>query len=70
MVGHKLRLIVLDSVLALGLAACRHGDTAHHTDALIVCPGAEAVNWGQFQGTDQLAYQVKVEYPAVRLGFG
>jgi hypothetical protein len=51
-------------VLASGLAACRHANTAHHTDAMIVCPGAEGVNWEQFQGTDQLAYRVKVEYPA------
>jgi hypothetical protein len=51
-------------VLASGLAACRHGSTAQHTDALIVCPGAERVSWEQFQGTDQLAYQVKIEYPA------
>ena len=32
-------------VLASGLAACRHGDTAHHTDALIVCPGVERVSF-------------------------
>ena len=51
-------------VLASGTAACRHRNTTHHTDALIVCPGAEGVNWEQFQGTDHLVYQVKVEYPA------
>lgn len=51
-------------VFAFGLSGCWRGNTAHHTDALIVCPGAERVDWGWFQGTDQLAYQVKVGYPA------
>lgn len=51
-------------VFAFGLSACRRGNTARHTDALIVCPGAEGVNWEQFQDTHQLAYQVKVGYPA------
>jgi|HubBroStandDraft_6_1064221.scaffolds.fasta_scaffold414918_1 hypothetical protein len=31
---------------------------------MIVCPGVERVNREQFQGTDQLAYNVKVESPA------
>lgn len=67
MVAHKLRIATLASVLVFGLNACRHADAAHRTDALIVCPGAEEVNWEQFRGTDQLAYQAKVEYPADRL---
>jgi hypothetical protein len=41
-----------------------HEETPRHTDALIVCPGSDAVHWVRFEGTDQLSYQVQVEYPA------
>lgn len=61
------RLPLASVVLTLALAACgrlKHHDTPHHTDVLIVCPGAEAVYWRWFEGTDQLGYQVKMEYPA------
>lgn len=29
-----------------------------------MCPGAQAVSWVRFEGTDQLGYQANVEYPA------
>jgi hypothetical protein len=59
--------LALASVLALALTAfgpSTHQEMPRHTDALIVCPGAESVNWVRFEGTDQLGYQVKVECPA------
>jgi hypothetical protein len=68
MAAHKLTSLALASVLALALTACgpssTHQETPRHTDALIVCPGAEAVSWVRFEGADQLGYQAKVEYPA------
>jgi hypothetical protein len=65
--AHTLTPLALASVLALALTAfgpSTHQEMPRHTDALIVCPGAESVNWVRFEGTDQLGYQVKVEYPA------
>jgi hypothetical protein len=59
--------MALTIISALTLIGCRpsiHEETPRHTDALIVCPGAEAVRWVWFEGSDQLGYQVKVEYPA------
>lgn len=53
--------------MAFALAACgpsAHQETPRHSDALIVCPGAQAVSWVRFEGTDQLGYQANVEYPA------
>jgi hypothetical protein len=67
MAAHKLTPLALADVLLLVLTACgpsTHQETPRHTDALIVCPGAEAVSWMRFEGTDQLGYRVKVEYPA------
>jgi hypothetical protein len=67
MAVHKLTPLFLASVFGLALIACGpsiHQETPRHTDALIVCPGAEAVSWVRFEGTDRLGYQAKVEYPA------
>jgi hypothetical protein len=61
--ANKLRPLILPIAFVLGFGACNQ-DTAFRTDALIVCPGAEAVTWRKFRGTDQLAYRMKVEYPA------
>src|SRR5262249_40333835 len=61
--ANKLRPLILASAFVFVLGACRRQDAAYRTDALIVCPGAEAVTWGKFRGTDQLAYRMKVEYP-------
>ena len=41
-----------------------HQDMARHPEALIVCWGAKHTNWVKFEGTDQLSYQVDVDYPA------
>lgn len=51
-------------LIAVGLPSCRHQDTPHRSDALIVCPGAEAISWRWTDGRDQLAYEVEVPYPA------
>jgi hypothetical protein len=48
-------------------SAYPHKDTPRHAEALIVCPGAKQINWAKFEGTDQLDYQVEVEYPANRV---
>jgi len=59
--------LILAGFLVFGLSACgrlKHQDMTHHDDALIVCLGAEPVNWERYAGSDQLGYQVKVEYPA------
>ena len=59
--------IAIATAMAVGLTSCGpsiHQETARHTDALIVCPGAEAVHWVRFDGTDQLNYQMNVQYPA------
>ena len=59
--------VTLAAVLALALTACgrwKPKDTLHHTDALIVCPGAKSIYWTWFHGEDQLGYQVDAEYPA------
>jgi len=47
-----------------GCAQRTHEDTLRHPEALIVCPGAKQTNWGRFEGTDQLSYQIEVDYPA------
>lgn len=63
----RLPRISFTTVLVLWLTACGpsiHQGTPRHTDALIVCPGAEGVSWAEFEGTDHVGYQVKVEYPA------
>jgi len=62
-----LQRALVASLVVVGLAACCPSiqqETPQHTEALIVCPGAEEVNWVRFEGTDQLRYQIKVEYPA------
>ena len=54
-------------LLFSGLNGCSRGahqDHSLHPEALIVCPGAEHVNWVRFEGTDQLGYQLEIEYPA------
>jgi len=62
-----LRSIVIGSLLLFGLTACRQRasqDVAHHAQALVVFPGAKAAKWVNFGDTDQLSYQVQIEYPA------
>jgi hypothetical protein len=47
-----------------GCARGTHEDTPRHNEALIVCPGAKQPRWVKFEGTDQLGYQIEVDYPA------
>jgi hypothetical protein len=49
--------------LFCGLSACRQ-QVPHYSDALMVYPEATQVHWAKFNGTDQLIYQIKVDYPA------
>ena len=61
------RLALATALLLFGLSGCMRGPRRafpRSTDALIVCPGAKQTNWVKFEGTDQLSYQVEVEYPA------
>jgi len=62
-----LRSVLIGALLLFGLIACgRRANqvVAHHAQALVVCPGAKAAKWVNFEGTDQLSYQVQIEYPA------
>lgn len=54
---------MLGVVLFCGLSACRQ-QVPHYSDALMVYPEATQVHWAKFNGTDQLIYQIKVDYPA------
>ena len=59
--------LTVTAVLAIGLAACgrsAHQEAPRHADALVVCPGAEAVTWKTSARRDQLSYEVEVVYPA------
>jgi hypothetical protein len=61
------RLALATAFLFSGLNGCTRGthqDTPRHAEALIVCPGAKQTNWVKFEATDQLSYQIEVEYPA------
>jgi len=61
------RLTLAAAFLFSGLNGCARGahqDTPRHAEALIVCPGAKQANWLKFEGSDQLSYQIEVEYPA------
>jgi hypothetical protein len=61
------RFTLAAAFLFSGLNGCSrvtHEVTSLHSDALVVCPGAKQTNWVKFEGTDQLSYQIEVEYPA------
>lgn len=46
------------------LIACKDKHQPAHPPALVVCPGATAINWTTYGSTDQLSYRVRIEYPA------
>lgn len=59
--------ILTSAFLLSGLTACgqrTRQDLPQHSQSLIVCPGAKETHWGRFGRTEQLTYQVEVEYPA------
>lgn len=61
------RLAIATAVLFSCLNGCARGtqrDTPRHNEALIVCWGAKPPRSVRFQGTEQLDYQVEVDYPA------
>lgn len=53
---------MLASLTAFGRQ--NHQERPLHPNVLIVCKGAIDAKWTTSQGSDQLSYQVKVEYPA------
>jgi hypothetical protein len=55
--------MLASTFLLCGLSGCRH-QVSHYSDPLVVYPEATQVHWTKFQGTDQLIYEVKVDYPA------
>lgn len=57
------RLLLASVFLLFGLTACQR-QAPHYSEALMVYPGANQVRWTKLHGTDQLVYQVKVDYPA------
>ena len=61
----RLLSLTLLSTLAVCASCGRsHREMSTHPEALVVYPGATRVVYAKWQGTDQLSYQVAVEYPA------
>lgn len=61
---HKCQSLVATTLLALALVGCNGDPEPPHPLALVVCPGATAIKWTKFGGTDQLGYRITIEYPA------
>jgi len=58
----RARATIVGVFLFCGLSACRQ-QVPHYSDALMVYPEATQVHWTKFHDTDQLIYEVKVDYP-------
>jgi hypothetical protein len=55
-------LIALAVMLLLGCNASQ--DAKNYSDSLIVVSGAQNIRYAKFNGTDQLLYEIKIQYPA------
>ena len=60
------RWTLIAAILFSGFDGCSRSphDKSFRPEALIVCPGATKTKWLKFEGTDQLSYEIAVEYPA------
>lgn len=59
----RTQAMLASAFLLCGLTACRR-HLPSYSDALLVYPQAREIRWTKFNGTDQLIYQLKVDYPA------
>jgi hypothetical protein len=64
MIRNKLFTIVAGCLFLVGCTVSNEERGANFSDSLIVVSGAQKIQYTKFEGTDQLLFEIKVDYPA------
>ena len=64
MIRNKLLTIVIGCLFLGGCTVSNEEQGANFSDSLIVVSGAQKIRYIKFEGTDQLFFEIKVDYPA------